>query len=96
MKQLLCMLTFAGLFLLPAQAQVLYGLLRTSNPAGVKLGTLDLLSGSFTALGNNGITSNVNITGAALDLNTNSYYFLTQGGTNGIAMTVGINDGAVN
>ena len=96
MKQLLCMLTIVGLFSLPTQAQVLYGLLRTSNPAGVKLGTLDLSSGSFTALGNNAITSNVNITGAALDLNTNSYYFLTQGGTNGIAMTVGINDGAVN
>ena len=96
MKQLLCMLAFAGLFSLPTQAQVLYGLLRTSNPAGVKLGTLDLLNGSFTALGNNAITSNVNITGAALDLATNNYYFLTQGGTNGIVMSVGLDDGEVN
>ncbi len=96
MKHLLCFLAFTSLFSLPTQAQVLYGLLRTSNPAGVKLGTLDLSSGSFTALGNNAITSNVNITGAALDLATNNYYFLTQGGSNGVAMSVGLDDGEVN
>jgi hypothetical protein len=96
MKQLVLIAFFAFQFSLPTQAQVLYGLLRTSNPAGVKLGTLDLLSGSFTALGNNAITSNVNITGAALDLATNNYYFLTQGGTNGIVMSVGLDDGEVN
>jgi hypothetical protein len=79
-----------------AQNDVLFGLLRTSNPAGVKLGMLDLINGNISPLGTNPITANVNITGAALDLNTNNYYFLTQGANNGVAMSVGINDGVVN
>lgn len=88
----ICILQF-GMY---AQNDVLFGLLRTSSPAEVKLGTLDLLSGNITALGTNPITANVNITGAALDLNTNNYYFLTQGGIHGVAMSVGTNDGVVN
>lgn len=78
-----------------AQTPTLYGLLRTSNPVGVKLGTLDLLSGNFATLGSNNVATVTNLTGAALDLNTNSYVFLTQGGTNGTALTIGLNDGLV-
>lgn len=76
-----------------AQTPTLYGLIRTSNPVGVKLGTLDLMSGNFSALGSSNVASVTNLTGAALDLNTNHYFFLSQGGTNGTALTVGMNDG---
>ncbi|MFM6947160.1 MAG: T9SS type A sorting domain-containing protein [Flavobacteriales bacterium] len=96
MKYLIFFSFFAFQISLTVHSQVLYGLLRTSNPAGVKLGTLDLLSGAYTPFGSAAITSNVNITGAALDLITNNYYFLTQGGTNGIVMSVGLDDGEVN
>lgn len=95
MKQLLCLFAFAGLFSFCSQAQVLYGLLRTSNPASVKLGTLDLVNGSLSGLGQSNVATSINLTGAALDLTTNQYYFLTQGGTNGVVVSVGLNDGVL-
>ena len=78
-----------------AQNDVLFGLLRTSNPASVKLGTIDLVNGSITGLGQSNVATSINLTGAALDLTTNQYYFLTQGGTNGVAVSVGLDDGAL-
>ncbi|MFM8596724.1 MAG: T9SS type A sorting domain-containing protein [Flavobacteriales bacterium] len=95
MKQLLCLLAFTSLISSTSLAQVLYGLLRTSNPASVKLGTLDLVSGSITGLGQSNVATSINLTGAALDITTNQYYFLTQGGTNGVVITVGLNNGVL-
>lgn len=78
-----------------SQVPTLFGLLRTSNPPSVQLGTLDLLTGNYATTNPNSIASSINLTGAALDLNTNNYFFITQGGSNGTMLSVGMNDGLV-
>lgn len=74
-----------------AQGNTLYGLLRTSNPAAVYLGNLDLSTDSFTQVSPNSISTSFNLTGAALDPNAGSYFFLGNGGM----LSVGLGDGLV-
>lgn len=93
MKQLVFLFIASIQLSICAQTPLLYGLLRTSNPASVKLGTLDLLTGNCTALSPVDVATSINLTGAALDLNTNNYFFITQGGANGSLLTIGLNDG---
>lgn len=88
-------LFFCNVLYCNSQTPLLYGLLRTSNPASVQLGTLDLLTGNISAANPNSIASSINLTGAALDLNTNNYFFITQGGSNGTILTIGMNDGLI-
>lgn len=72
-----CIISFTS----NAQNNSLYGLLRTSNPAAIHLGSLDLNTGTFNQISSNSIASSYNITGAALDPITGSYFFL---GTSGM------------
>ena len=96
MKKLgLLALFFCNVLYCNSQTPLLYGLLRTSTPASVQLGTLDLLTGNISTANPNSIASSINLTGAALDLNTNNYFFITQGGSNGTILTLGMNDGLI-
>lgn len=74
-----------------SQSNPLYGLLRTSNPAAIHLGELDLTSGTFNQISPNSIATSFNITGAALDPIAGSYFFL---GTNGM-FSVDLDSGTV-
>lgn len=74
-----------------SQANTLYGLLRTSNPASVYLGKLNVSTDSLIQVSPNSLSSVINLTGAALDPNTDSYFFLGSGGM----LSVGLSDGLV-
>jgi hypothetical protein len=74
-----------------SQNNSLYGLLRTSNPAAIHLGELDLTLGTFNQISPNSIATSFNITGAALDPIAGSYFFL---GTNGM-FSVDLDSGTV-
>lgn len=80
-------------FLLNAfgQNNSLIGLLRTSNPASVKLGKLDITTGTYSPLSSSSIASSFNATGAALDPITGTYFFIGTGGM----FTVTIDSGNV-
>jgi hypothetical protein len=74
-----------------SQSNSLFGLLRTSNPAAIHLGNLDLTSGTFNQISPNSIATSFNITGAALDPIAGSYFFL---GANGM-FSVQLDSGTV-
>ena len=74
-----------------SQNNSLYGLLRTSNPAAIHLGELNLTLGTFNQISPNSIATSFNITGAALDPIAGSYFFL---GTNGM-FSVDLDSGTV-
>lgn len=74
-----------------SQNNSLIGLLRTANPASVKLGKLDISTGTYSPLSSTSIASSFNATGAALDPNSGSYFFIGTGGM----FTVTIDSGNV-
>lgn len=74
-----------------SQNNSLIGLLRTANPANVKLGKLDISTGTYSPLSSTSIASSFNATGAALDPNSGSYFFIGTGGM----FTVTIDSGNV-
>lgn len=74
-----------------SQNNSLIGLLRTANPASVKLGKLDISTGTYSPLSSTSIASSFNATGAALDPNSGSYFFIGTGGM----FTVTIDSGDV-
>ncbi len=74
-----------------SQNNSLIGLLRTGNPASVKLGKLDISTGTYSPLSSTSIASSFNATGAALDPNSGSYFFIGTGGM----FTVTIDSGNV-
>lgn len=78
-------------FLLNAfgQNNSLIGLLRTSNPASVKLGKLDITTGTYSPLSSSSIASSFNATGAALDPITGTYFFIGTGGMFSVAIDSG-------
>jgi len=82
-----CILSFTS----NGQNNSLFGLLRTSNPAAIHLGSLDLSAGTFNQISPNSIATSFNITGAALDPIAGSYFFL---GTNGM-FSVELDSGTV-
>jgi hypothetical protein len=90
-NSLLFLLTSLVSFGAYSQNNSLYGLLRTSNPAAIHLGELDLTSGTFNQISPNSIATSFNITGAALDPIAGSYFFL---GTNGM-FSVDLDSGTV-
>lgn len=73
------------------QNDSLFGLLRTSNPAEVYLGNLNLNAGTFSQVSPNSITSSYSISGAALDPNSGTYYLLGTGGL----LSIDLNSGSV-
>lgn len=74
-----------------SQNNSLIGLLRTANPASVKLGKLDITTGIFSQLSTTSIANSFNATGAALDPTSGTYFFL---GTSGM-LSVDANSGNV-
>jgi hypothetical protein len=72
-----------------SQNNSLIGLLRTSNPASVKLGKLDISTGTYNPLSSTSIASSFNATGAALDPNSGSYFFIGTGGMFSVAIDSG-------
>ena len=84
---LICSLSFVSF----SQNNSLFGLLRTSNPAAIHLGNLDLTTGTFNQISPNSIATSFNITGAALDPIAGSYFFL---GANGM-FSVKLDSGTV-
>lgn len=82
-----CILSFTS----NGQNNSLFGLLRTSNPAAIHLGSLDLSAGTFNQISPNSIATSFNITGAALDPIAGTYFFL---GTNGM-FSVELDSGTV-
>lgn len=72
-----------------SQNNSLIGLLRTSNPASVKLGKLDISTGTYSPLSSTSIASSFNATGAALDPNSGSYFFIGTGGMFSVAIDSG-------
>ena len=74
-----------------SQNNSLIGLLRTANPASVKLGKLDISTGTYSPLSSTSLASSFNATGAALDPNSGSYFFIGTGGM----FTVTIDSGNV-
>lgn len=73
------------------QNNAIIGLLRTSNPASVRLGSLDITTGTYSQLSSASIATSFNLTGAALDPNSGTYFFLNSGGV----LSVGIDSGTV-
>jgi hypothetical protein len=59
-----------------AQNNALFGLLRTPNPPTVYLGKLDLGTSTFNQISPSSLATSYNLTGAALDPNTGSYFFV--------------------
>lgn len=59
-----------------AQNNALFGLLRTPNPPAVYLGKLDLGTNTFNQISPSSLATSYNLTGAALDPNTGSYFFV--------------------
>lgn len=76
-------------FTASAQNNSLIGLLRTSNPASIRLGKLDLTTGIFSQLSTASIGNSFNATGAALDPNSGTYFFLGAGGMLSVDVTTG-------
>ena len=76
-------------FTTSAQNNSLIGLLRTSNPASIRLGKLDLTTGIFSQLSTASIGNSFNATGAALDPNSGTYFFLGTGGMLSVDVTTG-------
>ena len=72
-----------------SQNNSLIGLLRTANPASVKLGELDISTGTYSPLSSTSIASSFNATGAALDPNSGSYFFIGTGGMFSVAIDSG-------
>ena len=59
-----------------AQNNALFGLLRTPNPPAVYLGKLDLGTNTFDQISPSSLATSYNLTGAALDPNTGSYFYV--------------------
>jgi hypothetical protein len=59
-----------------AQNNAVFGLLRTPNPPTVYLGQLDLVTNTFNQISPSSLATSYNLTGAALDPNTGSYFFV--------------------
>ncbi len=78
-------------FLSFGQSNSIIGLLRTSNPASVRLGSLNVATGSFSQLSSASIATSFNATGAALDPDSGTYFFLNSGGI----LSVDIDSGSV-
>jgi hypothetical protein len=76
-------------FTTSAQNNSLIGLLRTSNLASIRLGKLDLTTGIFSQLSTASIGNSFNATGAALDPNSGTYFFLGAGGMLSVDVTTG-------
>jgi hypothetical protein len=59
-----------------AQNNAVFGLLRTPNPPTVYLGQLDFVTNTFNQISPSSLATSYNLTGAALDPNTGSYFFV--------------------
>jgi len=88
-KSILFLLLSLFGFIASAQNNSLIGLLRTSNPASIRLGKLDLTTGIFSQLSTASIGNSFNATGAALDPNSGTYFFLGAGGMLSVDVTTG-------
>ena len=88
-KSILFLLLSLFGFTTSAQNNSLIGLLRTSNPASIRLGKLDLTTGIFSQLSTASIGNSFNATGAALDPNSGTYFFLGAGGMLSVDVTTG-------
>ncbi len=88
-KSILFLLLSLFGFTASAQNNSLIGLLRTSNPASIRLGKLDLTTGIFSQLSTASIGNSFNATGAALDPNSGTYFFLGAGGMLSVDVTTG-------
>jgi hypothetical protein len=91
LNKILVALLFGGMqFVASAQNNVLYGLLRTANPATIYLGTLDLSSGTYNQLSPTSLSTTYNATGAALDPNMGSYFFINENGLESVNLLDGL------
>jgi hypothetical protein len=83
-KSLLALLFGTMQFAAFAQSNYVYGVMRTpgqgmNTAAGtIRLGKLDVSSGALTSVSPNSLASVISATGAALDPNTQTYFFQTQ------------------
>jgi hypothetical protein len=83
-KSLLALLFGSMQFAAFAQSNYVYGVMRTpgqgmNTAAGtIRLGKLDVSSGALTSVSPNSLASVISATGAALDPNTQTYFFQTQ------------------
>ena len=77
-------------FIVNAQNNILYGLIRTNPASGIFLGSMDVTSGQITQISPSSVVPTYVWSGAALDLNTGKYIF--SGAANTIA-TVSLMDG---
>jgi hypothetical protein len=83
-KSLLALLFGTMQFAAFAQSNFVYGVMRTpgqgmNTAAGtIRLGKLDVSSGALTSVSPNSLASVISATGAALDPNTQTYFFQTQ------------------
>ena len=73
-----------------SQNNVLYGLMRTTNPSTIYLGSLDLSTGSYTQLSPTSLSTSYNATGAALDPNMGSYFFINENGLEAVNILDGL------
>jgi hypothetical protein len=77
-------------FIVNAQNNILYGLIRTNPASGIFLGSMDVTTGQITQISPSSVVPTYVWSGAALDLNTGKYIF--SGAANTIA-TVSLMDG---
>ena len=89
-KTLLALLFCGMQFAAFAQNNVLYGLMRTTSPATVYLGSLDLTTGSYNQLSPASLSTSYNATGAALDPNMGSYFFINENGLEAVNLLDGL------
>ena len=68
----------------------MYGLARTTNPAGVYIASMDPVTGIATNISQTSVSSSINLTGAALNPYTNQFCFFGDNGLKSIDLTTGL------
>ena len=67
----------------------MFGLARTTNPAGVYVATMNPATGLAANLGQTSVSSSINLTGAALNPYSNQFCFIGDNGLKSIDLTTG-------